>query len=177
MSYFDLFPSVTDAQSGAQLRNISLSVIFPQIQLPPTSSYLPYVVKEGETPLQLSYNYYDSINYVWLIAVANHIVDFASQWPMQASVFERYIVSKYGSIESATSTIAYYKSAIDPTYPTLSPFTFQNTSNSIIGLMQLVPVTQYQDELDKNEAKRPIYLIDKTYAPGLTLQVSQLMTP
>lgn len=175
MSFFDFFPVVTDATSGANLRNISLSVIFNKLSVPAASNYRPYVLKEGETPTQLAFNYYDDVSYVWLIAMANSIVDFNSQWPMTSSELDAYIISKYGDLVSPQATIAYYVSEIDPTYPRVTPFTYQNMSPTKIGLLQLIPVSQYQDEVQNNEAKRNIRLIDKSLAPGLMLELSTLL--
>lgn len=175
MSFFDFFPTVTDASSGSNLKNISLSVIFNRLSVPELSNFRPYTITEGETPNQLAFNYYDDVEYIWLIAMANSIVDFRSQWPMSSSEFDAYIVSKYGSIENAQSTISYYRSANDPTYPKVTPFTYQNMSAEKIGLLQLQSISFYQDEFELNEAKRQIKLIDKSLAPGLMLELSTLL--
>lgn len=86
--------------------------------------YSPYVIKEGERPDTVSYNVYGDPHYDWLILLTNDMFSIYDDWPKNSKEFEAYIISKYGSISSASSTIKYYydadKNIIDlTTYNTL----------------------------------------------------------
>ena len=56
-----------------------------------------YIISDGETPEILSYNYYNSVNYHWVILLTNQIQDPQWDWPMSTRVFNKYISKKYGS--------------------------------------------------------------------------------
>src|SRR6185437_14753477 len=78
--FFENFPLVVDKYTNRKLRNITLSVKIPDNIIQNNTLLYPYTVKEGETPTVVAFNYYNDISYVWLIAVANDITDFTSQW-------------------------------------------------------------------------------------------------
>jgi hypothetical protein len=68
-----------------------------------------YVVLDGETPESIAYNYYDSVNYHWVILLTNQIQDPQWDWPMSGKVFDKYISKKYGSIVYAKDTTSHYE--------------------------------------------------------------------
>ena len=45
-----------------------------------------YIISDGETPEILSYNYYNSVNYHWVILLTNQIQDPQWDWPMSTRV-------------------------------------------------------------------------------------------
>lgn len=173
IDYFQNFPLVIDARSGNSMRNITLSVDVPANVLVNQSLFYPYVVKDGETPTIVAYNYYGDIGYVWLIAIANQMFDFTSQWPKSEIDFNAYIAATYGSQANAMSQISYYASNSDPTYPNVTPISYSYFSQQKQALFS--PVSVYQDELNKNEAKRAIQLIDKRIASSLLFDMNTLL--
>ena len=51
-----------------------------------------YIISDGESPEILSYNYYNSVNYHWVIILANQIQDPRWDWPLSTRVFDKYII-------------------------------------------------------------------------------------
>lgn len=150
-----------------------LSANVPPEVIQDQSLFYPYAVKDGETPTIVAYNYYGDIGYVWLIAIANQIVDFTSQWPKSQPDFDAYIISKYGSQGNAQSTIAYYRHKTDSTYPKVTPISYAAFNNDKKAFFNAVSV--FDDEWLQNDAKRSIRLIDKSLASRLLFEMNTLL--
>ena len=105
--YFKDFPKVE--YQGKIARNlISRPKIKDQILGNPTSFY-DYVITDDLRPDQVSYLYYDDPQYVWLIFLANNIVDPYYEWPLNQNNFESFLISKYGTVAAAQAKILHYK--------------------------------------------------------------------
>lgn len=171
--FFENFPLIVDQYTNRKLRNILLSVKIPDNIINNNTLFYPYTVKEGETPTIVAFNYYGDISSVWLIAAANDIIDFTSQWVKSQPDFDAYIVSKYGSQANAQSTIAYYQHKTDSTYPLVTPTSYAAFDNQKQTLFNAI--SAYQDEWTTNENKRSIQLIDKNVAPNLLFELNDLL--
>lgn len=171
--FFENFPLIVDQYTNKKLRNIMLSVKIPESILNNNTLFYPYIVKEGETPTVVAFNYYGDLSYVFLIAIANNITDFTSQWVKSQFDFDAYIVEKYGSQANAQSIIAYYKHKTDATYPLVTPTSYAAFASSKQILFSAV--SAYQDEWNINESKRTIQLIDKSIAPNLLFELDSIL--
>lgn len=77
-----------------------------------TTAYYEYVIREGETPEVLADRVYGDPESYWIILYANNIYDPQYDWPLDYDAFDKYIVSKYGSIANAKSQIHHYEKVI-----------------------------------------------------------------
>lgn len=77
-----------------------------------TSAYYEYVVREDETPEILADRVYDDPEAYWIILYANNIYDPQYDWPLSSDAFEKFIISKYGSISNAKSQIHHYEKIV-----------------------------------------------------------------
>lgn len=77
-----------------------------------TSAYYEYVVREDETPEILADRVYDDPEAYWIILYANNIYDTQYDWPLSSDAFEKFIISKYGSISNAKSQIHHYEKIV-----------------------------------------------------------------
>lgn len=73
------------------------------------SVFYTYTMNREETVDELSFNYYDDVDYDWLIYLANDIIDPHYDTPLTTLDFDKYIVKKYGSIRNASRKIIHYK--------------------------------------------------------------------
>lgn len=71
--------------------------------------YYNYTVGDAETPEIVSYKYYGDARYHWVILLMNEIRNPQWCWPLDGHSFERYIIKKYGSFETSTSTHSHYE--------------------------------------------------------------------
>lgn len=106
-NFFKNFP--VTSYNGSLAINILAKVKFNDIVKSLGSVYYPYTISEGERPDIIAANYYDDPRYSWIIYLANDIVDPYYDWPMAQDEFNKYIVEKYGSIQTSQREIAYWE--------------------------------------------------------------------
>jgi hypothetical protein len=138
------------------------------------SAYYPYYVKEFERPDTISFDYYGSVNYTWLVLMANDIIDPQYQWPLFGSALNNFIIKKYGSLEESRANIHHYEKIIRPEQIVntedgykkvlektviITKETYDETDNDLRKT-----ISNFEYEIIKNDLKRNIILIDKNYA-------------
>lgn len=93
MKYFENFPIIE--YEGRRIRDISRRSSFVRALSNNPYIYYPYTVSEGERAEEVAHFYYGSVDYVWLVYMANNIIDPYHEWPMDPQTFNDYIVEKY----------------------------------------------------------------------------------
>ena len=91
--YFKPFPTIE--YQGRRVRDITRrSSFMTAIQNNPFL-YYPYTVQEGERAEDIAQFYYGSVDYIWLVYMANNIIDPYHEWPLDPRTFNAYLVDKY----------------------------------------------------------------------------------
>ena len=141
-----------------------------------------YTVNNDLRPDQVAHLYYGDSELLWLIFLANNIVDPYYGWPLTQNVFEDFLISKYGSIALAKSTIKHYRyqekdKETDELWQTKEIVTKETYElDSTFGSLRDIPIDElnkikryqavtgfiYEEEL--NESKRVIKMIDRRLA-------------
>jgi hypothetical protein len=166
--YFKNFPLVT--YNSKLVRNIMLkSAFIDELNLGDTAFYT-YEVKDGERPTTVAFNYYKSIDYVWLVFLSNQITDPYFEWPLSSQELDAHIIKKYGSLETSQQTIIEYKSD-DYNITTLDTFNYYQQNG--FPTENLTPVYAYDKEVQLNEQKRNIQLIPNIYSEQIAYQLEQ----
>lgn len=93
MKYFEKFPIIE--YEGRRVRDISRRSNFVRAVSNNPYLYYPYTVSEGERAEDIANFYYGSVDYVWLVYMANNIIDPYHEWPMDPKTFNDYLVAKY----------------------------------------------------------------------------------
>jgi hypothetical protein len=173
-NYFQSLPSVTYGRQ--QLRNILYRPrLLKNIDLVDPSAFYPYLVKQGETIEQIAFFYYGDVQYVWLVMFANDIIDPYYQWYMSTREFENYIASKYGSISAAQAIVIHKKDADGNLFSTdTTTSLISGTASPISEVPVLTNVTAYDIEVEENENRKHIVLIDKQYIPQIDRELRKL---
>lgn len=110
-------------------------------------NYFPYVVQDGERPDNVSYKVYNDPNLDWLILLANNMYNVYDDWPKDQQTLENYIISKYGSISAASSTVKYY-------YDSAGDIIDRTTYNSLpLSQRKLESALQYEQRININKSK------------------------
>lgn len=90
-------------------------------------AFYDHTMQEGEDIQTLAYDYYNDVDFDWLIYHANDIIDPYYGVVMDNQQFEKFIIAKYGSIEEAQKNIFVYKTNYEGFGDTLlSPGEFNN---------------------------------------------------
>jgi hypothetical protein len=105
--FFKKFPVINYANNNAI--NLLSRVTMSKLALSTTQAYYDYTVPDGTRPDNLSFNYYDNPDYVWLIGLTNKIVDPYYDFPISEDNINTLIIKKYGSIAKANEKILYFQ--------------------------------------------------------------------
>ena len=175
--YFSDFPQI-EYQAKIARSIMARPRIASSLLSNPAAIY-SYTVNNDLRPDQVAHLYYGDSELLWLIFLANNIVDPYYGWPLTQNTFQDFIISKYGSIALAKSTIKHYRyqekdKATDEkwktkeiitkeTYDLNGTFsTLRTISNAQLQRYQAVTAFIYEEEL--NESKRVIKVIDRRLA-------------
>lgn len=169
-NYFSNFPYVN--YNGKIVRNIILKSNILKDLLLDTSQFYNYQIKDGEKPVSVAFDYYGSVDYVWLVMLSNQILDPYFEWVLSTEELDQHIIKKYGSIEEAQATIVGYVSDVSADDSMITPETYQYVYGSV-GASLYSPVFAYEYEIDQNEKKRNIKLIDNFYTDQISLELEK----
>lgn len=168
--YFEYFPKIT--YNGKTVRNIAmLTAILDDVREDPYA-FLPYTVKDGETPEQIAEYYYGSVNYTWLVNLSSRVFDPYKQWPMDYEQFLEHVKRKYRDDADRTDVIAWSQDMtisdnilhyrlVEDEEIIIPPYTYLNDPNIVQGDWEAVRVFDYEEDL--NEKRRTIQLLNKNY--------------
>ena len=144
-------------------------------------AYFPYTIPEAERPDVTAYKEYGDVKYTWLIFLINDIHDPIYQWPLNAREFGAYIKNKYGTLSYAQSTVHHYEQTIRERVEATStsePFSKATievdltTYNTLAAGSRRI-VYYYDWEVERNEDKRNIKLIDKNYVSDILAEQAE----
>ena len=164
--------------------------------------YYKYDIQEGDTPEIIAHKYYDDPYRYWIVLFANKLLDPQWDWPLSSLQFNEYVNDKYGnnlndlhhyekvitkttrgtdddqtvtekfviSIEEYVSLLYSHPFGIDVARTFSLPIGFVDIT------IQPTAVTNYDYELDLNESKRSINILNSKYVDQLEMQFQDLMS-
>jgi hypothetical protein len=91
--YFDKFPTIR--YDNENIRDITKRTKFIESNLSDPLLFLPYTIREGEKPEDVAFNYYGTVDYTWLVLLANNMLDPYYDWPLDEQEFNEYLIKKY----------------------------------------------------------------------------------
>lgn len=188
-NYFRNLPRVgydingTGKDSFVSVTNIMKRVKFKPSVLEDISNYYPYYVKEGERPDIVAHAQYGNIGYAYLILLVNDIYDPNFDWPLNSQVFEKFIINKYGSVTTAISGIKHYFQIIRAEVPRTGTseripevkFAVDETTYDALGISDRTTLSNYDHEVELNDAKREIRLINPAFIQDIDYQVKRTL--
>ena len=105
--FFKKFPVINYANKNAI--NLLSRVTMSKLALSTTQAYYDYTIPDGTRSDNLSFNYYDNPDYVWLIGLTNKIVDPYYDFPISDDNINTLVIKKYGSVAKANEKILYFQ--------------------------------------------------------------------
>ncbi len=155
--------------------NIMRRAKLKDVVLDDVVAYYPYSIPEGERPDITAFKYYGDVKFTWLIFLINDIHDPIYQWPLGARDFTNFIKAKYGTITVAKNKLHHYEQIVrdrveatgtEDAIPVYKIEVDETTYNSLDDSKREI-VYCYNWEVDRNEAKRDIKMIDRQYASDI----------
>jgi hypothetical protein len=189
MYYFKRFPKIFyDIEKNGKpviIKNIALRFKLLDIIQSKTALYYDYTIQDGERPDIVADKYYGSPTKDWLIFLVNNIIDPQWDWPMSSQQLKRYVIKKYGSLSAATnesddSAIHHYERILQPqerlfdgTVVPERTVIIDKTTYDDVSLLasEKRKVTYYTYEVNKNNVKSQIKLLDKRYQSSFLRQM------
>ena len=150
------------------LTNITLRYKFRQNLSRNLYNFYDYTLQDGERLDQLADMYYGDSKYVWVIILANDMIDPQFQIPRPYNEFRKYVINKYGSWENVVNGVHHYErvsiyKATDTKVADLNPpiIISEDIYNSLLPQERKeVKNLEYEETL--NENKRNIKLLDSS---------------
>ena len=186
-NYFRNIPKVkydiygTEPKKYRNVTNIMKRISFKPSVIEEISDYYPYRVNDGERPDTISYQRYGTVAYAYLIMLVNDIYDPLFDWPLTAQQFEKYLISKYGSVSSAMGTTKYYyqivraevaRTGTSERIPVVKFIVDQTTYDALdAGVQSTQTAYEWEDEL--NDDKRNIKLIQASLIQDIDYAVKR----
>ena len=138
-------------------------------------AYFPYTIPEAERPDVTSYKVYGNVKFTWLIFLINYIQDPIYDWPLNTRELGNYVKNKYGTLAEAKNTIHHYEQTVrerveatNTTEPILkSTIVVDKTTYDSLAEGSRKVIYYYDWEVERNEDKRNIKLIDPMYASSV----------
>lgn len=165
--YFDYFPTTT--YKGFTVRDIMRRTKIVESWESNPYLFLPYTVEGDDSAEDVAFYYYGDPHYVWLVYLANNIINPYEDWVMGSRYFQKYLAMKYREISGGLEdheVIAWTHTNrefyVDADETRITPFTYDCLSDDIKPNWNLV--TTYDFEEWKNESKRNIRLVNKAVA-------------
>ena len=187
-NYFKSVPNVSyDINGNApntfqKVTNIMKRPKFKAQVIDAITDYYPYRVKDGYRPDMVSNEIYGTVGYAYLILLFNDIYDPVFDWPMGLKQFDNYIVSKYGSIDSAISTVKYYYQIIRPEVAKTGTseripvvkYIVDQTAYNALGDDDRTTISEYDWEFELNDEKTDLKIINASIIQDVDYEVKRM---
>ena len=151
--------------------------------------FTKYQVKGDDRPDNVAYSVYNDASLDWVILLSNNIINIQTEWPMQQSELDRYLLEKYGSYEKLNEVHHYETIKIkDSSGVTIveegltveSDFSviFYDWMIDSLETKQGIttPVTNYEYEMKIEDEKRNIFALKPRYLNVIKDDIEELMT-
>ena len=148
------------------------------------TDYYPYRIKDGYRPDMVSQDVYGTPSFAYLILMFNDIYDPVFDWPLGLRQFDNYIVSKYGSIDSAVSTVKYYYQIIRAEVPKTElaeripavKYIIDSTAYALLGEDERTTISQYDWEFELNDEKTELQMINGAIIQDVDYEVKRMFS-
>jgi hypothetical protein len=131
-------------------------------------SFTPYVVKDGERPDYVSFKFYGTPMYDWVILLSNDVYNIYDDWPKNTKTLNSYVEEKYGTIASALGTVKYYYN--------LNNDIIDETTWNNLPTNQRKLESQYEYEVRRNINKSKIKLVKKELVNAVDMGLKSIIT-
>jgi hypothetical protein len=140
--YFDNFPSLLYANmvnpnaiaegDFVQVVNIFARVGMLKSILSNIDVFFSYPIKDSDTPEIIAAKLYHDPTLYWLVLFANQYMDPYFQWPLSDIELQNNLVTSYGSVANALSTIDHYEKHTNVT----TTFNYESTTNVYVSMIE-----------------------------------------
>ena len=146
-----------------------------------------FAIQGDDRPDNVAFKAYGDSNLDWVVLLSNNILNVRDEWPMSDTDLNRYLDNKY--TQEHLNDVHHYetKEIVHPSTGALllseglvvdSTFQFNyydQGNKTKLGTEVVGAVTNYQYEVNKNDAKRTIYLLRTNFLTQIFLDMKEIM--
>ncbi len=196
-NYFSYFPKIDHDLTNIG-QKVKLTNILRRFKIPSELSfradvYYEYDIQDGDRPDTIAEKYYGDSKYAWLVLHFTNKKDANFDMPLSTYDFEQFIVGKYGSVSAAQSEIHEYRIFLSRIkdgvkVPAEAEILYDGTSllervvvvdqqkyNSTPSNFRKAAVSKFDYEVELNDSKRSIKLLDKRYLSQVRDEVEDIL--
>ena len=154
------------------------------------SFFTKYKIKGDDRPDNVAFEFYGDSKLDWLILTCNNVINIQTEWPLQQPDFDRYMLEKYDTYDNLFNGVHHYETYevkdsngvvfVKAGLKTDETFAFKYTdtrSGTQVDLTNVsVPVTNYEYEVDIEDAKRNIFLLKPKYLNVVRDDLEEMMS-
>lgn len=161
-NYFKYFPTIVYDEQ--RVTDITRRVKINDTLLNDPYLFLPYTINNDDRPEDVAYYYYGDVNKVWLVYLANNIVDPYTQWVLKNDDFEKTIRMKYAIRAIAEFVTNSVITSTNHGFKTTDPVVF---TGSISGITS--GTRYYVIRIDNDTFKLASSIANSRNGTGITL--------
>ena len=185
-NYFRYFPTTPHDLKGDG-RQVLLTNIMRRFKVNSevknvAGTYHSYEIQAGDRPDTIAHKYYGNSKWDWVVLHYNEIQHPTFGWPMFEPMFTDYVKNKYGSIAKAQQDVYEYRwiyqqkdVSFDGIVTEEKYYVVDEETYNTLQPSERTFLTNYDWEVEKNEKKRSIRLLDVTYLPQLESEVKNII--
>jgi len=185
-NYFTNFPltphDLTNDGQKVQLTNLLRRFKVRSNVKERIDTYTQYTIVPGDRPDTIAEKYYGSSALAWVVLHFNDIIDPVFDWPLFHEDFDNYIKGKYGSVPAAKAEVHEYRQILnnatvknDGTRIPKRTVVVDTTTYNSLGSDVKESIDKYSYELELNDKKRRIKLLDRQYLKQLQEEVKTIL--
>jgi len=194
MNYFDLYPDVELPSFSDKRRSsfdyIKIKNLFKRGKIRDdiygsVTAFSKYIVLEGERPDTVAKKLYDDEQLDWIVLISNNMINVQDEWPMDQYDFERYLDNKYS--KEQLGEVHHYETKeirkgdiliLQGGLTVDSDFTFKygDSQGNVTSVNSVESVSYLKYEIDKNDAKRTINVLQKKYIGTIIEDMKDILT-
>ena len=184
--YFSYFPitkhDLTNVGQTIDATNVLRRFIVRASVQERSDVFYDYNLQSGDRPDVVAEKYYGDPDLAWLVLLFNNITDPMFDYPLFDRDFETYLKQKYGSIPRAQSIVHEYRqilneksvqfdgTILEKRFVVVDESTYNTLSEENREL-----ITKYDYEVELNDAKRSIRLLDKRFLNQIKSEVEVIL--
>ena len=160
--------------------------------------FTKYKIMGDDRPDNVAHKFYDDSSLDWMVLLANNIINIQTEWPMQQTAWDSYLLDKYSNYPSGYTSeydwlyngIHHYESielknsagvTLLPTGTTVSKgYTYTYYDSDLQGLVTTgdlsTPITNYEYESKIEDEKRNIFILKTEYLGIAFDDIENIMT-
>jgi hypothetical protein len=161
MSFFKYFPRINynvDGIHSNYVVNITTAFLLKRNNVDDIFLFQRYIIRDGDLPESVSEKLYKTPKYYWTILFINNIIDPMTEWYMDSATLEKFVEVKYP--DGLYGIHHFYDTAIDRICDDVDDARLRLLIGTPNFPSEIIPVTNYQYELELNEKRREISVIN-----------------